>query len=402
MNVLYLTYDGLTDNLGQSQILPYIFHLQKNGHQFHIISCEKQDNFKLRYTSVKQLLIDNEVQHTPLFYTKRPPVLSTVVDVFKLIHTAKQLHQQQAFDVVHCRSYIPALVGLYMKRKYGIKFIFDMRGFWADERVDGNLWDLKNPLYKMVYSFFKGKEKQFIQESNAIVSLTYAGLQEMQRWNYIPNTEHKTTIIPCCADFDTFTITPYNTTLAKQLNIQPHHKVLCYLGSLGTWYMLDEMLDFFIELKQKDNSYLFLIITTDDAKLVTEACVKKNISIENIRITKANRNEIANYLSLVNLGISFIKPTYSKLSSSPTKMAEIYACGIPLVCNVGVGDVTLINMQYPLGVMVNELTAVGYTTAIAALHPLLTVPKQAIRTKAQTLLSLDIAGKAYVNMYAHI
>jgi hypothetical protein len=80
-------------------------------------------------------------------------------------------------------------------------------------------------------------------------------------------------------------------------------------------------------------------------------------------------------------------------------MAEMYACGIPLVCNVGVGDVALINTQYPLGVMVNELTTVGYTTAIAALQPLLTLPKQAIRTKAQTLLSLDIAGQAYVNMY---
>ncbi|MEQ1733207.1 MAG: glycosyltransferase, partial [Bacteroidia bacterium] len=197
MNVLYLTYDGLTDNLGQSQILPYVFHLQKNGHQFHIISCEKQDNFNLRYTTVKQLLIDNNVEHTPLFYTKRPPVVSTVIDVFKLISTAKKLHHQQPFDVVHCRSYIPALVGLYLKRKYGVKFVFDMRGFWADERVDGNLWNLKNPLYKMVYGFFKRKEKQFIQESNAVVSLTYAGLQEMQRWNYIPNIEHKTTIIPC-------------------------------------------------------------------------------------------------------------------------------------------------------------------------------------------------------------
>ncbi|MBC7411760.1 MAG: glycosyltransferase [Bacteroidia bacterium] len=402
MNVLYLTYDGLTDNLGQSQILPYVFYLQKNGHQIHIISCEKTINFKLRYTTIKQLLADNNVQHTPLFYTKRPPVLSTVIDILKLLHTAKKLHQQHSFDVVHCRSYIPALVGLYMKRKYGVKFIFDMRGFWPDERVDGNLWNLKNPLYKIVYRFFKRKEKQVIQESNAIVSLTNAGLQEMQRWNYTPNIASKTTIIPCCADFNTFTITPYNTALAEQLNIQPHNKVLCYLGSLGTWYMLEEMLDFFTQLKQHDSSYLFLIITTDDATIVKEGCANKNIALENIRVTKANRNEITNYLSLVNLGISFIKPAYSKLSSSPTKMAEMYACGIPLVCNEGVGDVALINSQYPLGVMVSELSTVEYTVAIAALQPLLTLPKQAIRTKAQTLLSLDIAGQAYVNMYAQL
>jgi hypothetical protein len=49
--------------------------------------------------------------------------------------------------------------------------------------------------------------------------------------------------------------------------------------------------------------------------------------------------------------------------------------------------------------MVNELTTYEHTTAITALHLLLILPKQAISTKAQTLLSLNIARQAYVNMY---
>ena len=39
MKILYLTYDGLSDPLGQSQILPYIFKLNKE-HDFDIISFE--------------------------------------------------------------------------------------------------------------------------------------------------------------------------------------------------------------------------------------------------------------------------------------------------------------------------------------------------------------------------
>ncbi len=61
------------------------------------------------------------------------------------------MQQANPFLLVHCRSYITALVGLWMKKKFGVKVIFDMRGFWADERVDGGLWDLKNPLFKFVY-----------------------------------------------------------------------------------------------------------------------------------------------------------------------------------------------------------------------------------------------------------
>ena len=39
--ILYLTYDGLTDPLGQSQVLPYLIELSKNN-EIHIISCEKK------------------------------------------------------------------------------------------------------------------------------------------------------------------------------------------------------------------------------------------------------------------------------------------------------------------------------------------------------------------------
>ena len=32
------------------------------------------------------------------------------------------------------------LMALPAKRMTGAKLLFDMRGFWADERVDGGLW----------------------------------------------------------------------------------------------------------------------------------------------------------------------------------------------------------------------------------------------------------------------
>ncbi len=401
MKVLYLTYDGLTDNLGQSQILPYVFCLQQAGHRFHIISCEKPINFNARYPTIQTLLQQHKVTHTPLFYTKHPPVLSTILDVIKLLRNAKQLHAQHQFEVVHCRSYITALVGLYMKRKYGTKFVFDMRGFWANERVDGNLWQLSNPLYKWVYNYFKRKEEQFVQESDAVVSLTHAGLIEMQRWNYTPTIETKTSIIPCCADFNHFKPMPYNTALAKELNILPTQQVLCYLGSLGTWYLLNEMLLLFKTLLAQQPNYVFLLITTDDPNLVWNACATHHINNQHIRITKANREQIPAYLSLVDWGVSFIKPSYSKLSSSPTKMAEMYACGIPLVCNAGVGDVAVIN-KLPLGVTLPTLNQYNYNEACVHITATTTVDKQAVRLQAQQQLSLEYGAQLYIKMYAQL
>ena len=39
--VIYISYDGMSDQLGQSQVLPYIEGLSKFGHTFELISFEK-------------------------------------------------------------------------------------------------------------------------------------------------------------------------------------------------------------------------------------------------------------------------------------------------------------------------------------------------------------------------
>ena len=46
-NIVYCTYDGLTDPLGQSQILPYLIGLANEGNlNITIVSFEKAKNFK--------------------------------------------------------------------------------------------------------------------------------------------------------------------------------------------------------------------------------------------------------------------------------------------------------------------------------------------------------------------
>ena len=40
--ILYITYDGRTDPLGQSQVLPYIVALSAAGYKFTIVSFEKK------------------------------------------------------------------------------------------------------------------------------------------------------------------------------------------------------------------------------------------------------------------------------------------------------------------------------------------------------------------------
>ena len=145
----------MTDPLGQSQVIPYLSGLTKFGYEFTILSCDKKEKFQENKDYVCRLLQDFPIKWVSLPYHKNPPVLSSMYDLYQLKRKVKELQLQQKFDMVHTRPGLPTLVALWMRKKYGTRFFNDVRGFWADERVDGNMWNLNNPLYKKIYSFFK-------------------------------------------------------------------------------------------------------------------------------------------------------------------------------------------------------------------------------------------------------
>ncbi len=405
MNVLYLSYDGMTDPLGQSQVLPYLFGIAKAGHRITLVSFEKQNRFQSFRHNIQTLCKDNNIDWQPLLYTKRPPVLSTVWDIIKLRRKAFALHGKNRFDVVHSRSYISALVGLSLKRTKGVKFIFDMRGFWADERVEGNLWNLKNPLYKTIYNYFKRKEIQFLNEADCTISLTQNAADEIHTWKTISHQPVSIEVIPCCADmklFDPATVSDdQQMELCNKLNIHQNDFVLSYIGSLGTWYMLDEMLDFFKTLLQQNAASKFLVITNDPETDLKNKADERKIPFDKIVVTQAPRKLMPLYISLSNATLFFIRPTFSKKASSPVKQGEAMGMGLAIICNSGIGDTDRIVQQSKAGIVLNQLNESTYSQSLAALMK--NKPdKHEIRKHALGLLSLESGVEKYLRVYKNL
>jgi len=67
MEVLYLTYDGLTDPLGRSQILPYIVGLARMGVRFTVVSFEK-GKYRDNVPEVESVCDQNNVRWARLDY----------------------------------------------------------------------------------------------------------------------------------------------------------------------------------------------------------------------------------------------------------------------------------------------------------------------------------------------
>lgn len=393
----------MTDQLGQSQVIPYFIGLAKSGYQITIISFEKENNYKKNLEIIRTLLANNNINWKPLFYTKNPPVFSTLFDLWRMKSLAFELHHKIGFDVVHCRSYISALVGLSMKRKFSIKFIFDMRGLWTDERVEGKLWNLKNPVYSFIYKFFKRKELEFFKEADFIISLTEAGKKEIIK---LVNRKEPLPIkvIPCCTDIKLFSKENINVIKKEQIisefSINPNDVIISYLGAIGTWYMMDEMLHFFSELLKKITDSKFLIITNEPAEAILNLAKKYKINPNKILIQEAARDEVPTYISLSNLSIFFIKPTYSKIASSPTKFGEIMAMGIPVICNAGIGDIE--KQVDSCGDVISKFDDETFNRLIDDIPRLLAIPSASIRERSIQLFSLEKGIKLYEEVYKEL
>lgn len=398
--ILYITYDGLTDPLGRSQVLPYLVGCARLGHRIHILSCEKPDRFARDRQAIEAICSEAGIAWHPRRYHKAPPVLSAMYDLAGLRREAARLHRRHAFGLVHCRSYIPAAAGLALKRRFGVPLLFDMRGFWPEEKTEGGSWNLANPVFRLVYGHFKRLERQLLHEADAIVSLTDAGKAELVTRPELAGQGDRITVIPCCVDFDHFPLAdPSSRAAAREaLDIPADAPVLTYLGSLGTWYMLPEMLGFFRQFRERKPGARFLLVSLEDPAAVRRTALEHGVPASDIIVRGASREEVPRFLAAGDLGISFIRPSFSKIASSPTKMGEMLAVGMPIVASGGVGDVAEIIAELGCGASVETFDPDSYRRALDQVDACAASPADR-RERARALFDVELGIGRYDKIY---
>jgi glycosyltransferase involved in cell wall biosynthesis len=404
--ILFISYDGMTDPLGQSQVIPYLINLSKYGYAFTILSCDKPDQYIANKKYVQDLLAPYPIKWVSIPYHKKPLVFSSIYDLIKLKKKAMAIYQQEKYDMVHTRVGLPVLVALWLKKKYNVQFLNDIRGFWADERVDGGMWNIKNPLYKRIYQYFKKKETACLVEADYNVCLTYTAQKEIHSWKNIPGQPVPLEVIPCSVDLQLFD--PLNIDgqlkekFKKELNIDDGDFIISYLGSIGGWYLTEEMLRFCKLLSDRMPKAKFLFISPHQHEFITSVAAAAGLSPDKLLIVHARRYEVPALLSFSNYSVFFIKQCYSKISSSPTKHGEIMAMGIPVITNSGVGDIENIITKYSSGYVVNDFLDGSFTAVIDKIVKGNSFDKDAIRNGAIDFYDLEKAVTKYKKVYTAI
>ena len=393
MRVLYISYDGMLEPLGQSQVLAYLKRLA-DGRRIHLISFEKADDWA--NTTERERIADDiggaGIVWHPLRYHKRPTALATLWDIACGCTVGLWLVLRHRLRIVHARSYVASVMALTIKRLTGAKYLFDMRGFWADERVDGGLWPRSGRMFRVA----KGFERHFLLAADHVVSLTQAAVRELQRFDYLQGRMPPVTVIPTCADLTRFS--------PKYRERDGGSFVLGYVGTVGTWYLFDEVAACFAQLLRMQPDARFLIVNRGEHAYIRERLAAAGVPDAAVELTTATHAEMPRQMARMDAGVFFIKPVFSKQASAPTKLAEFLGCGIPCLGNAGVGDMADVLEGEQVGVALKTFDQAALTDGLQALLQLAADP--ATRTRcvaaAQKHFSLDEGVRRYAAVYGQL
>jgi glycosyltransferase involved in cell wall biosynthesis len=394
MRSLYICYFNTEEPLVHTQVLPYLRAIAKAGIEMHLLTYEKQSVWRSgehrRRRELKQQLAADHIRWHVLTYHKRPSLLATAYDVWFSILYAAWLVMRHRISVVHARAHVPGVIALPLKKFLRRKLIFDLRGLMAEEYVDNGRWAEGNLAFRLT----KMAEQALIRRADRIVVLTETMKAALLRTPEAADKGEDISVIPCCADLSHY------DDAAAQAHKTPGAFTLVYAGSVTGRYLLDEMIAFFKAIQGRRPDARFLVLTRSDHQGVKHAFAAASVAVADYSVLAVEPAEVPALLCEADIAISFVRPSKAMIASSPTKIGEYLAAGLPVASTTG-GDTDAILKGEQVGVIVEQLTADGYEQAAERLLSLYERNAAArCRRAARKIFSFaEVGGPRYVALY---
>lgn len=388
----------------QTQVIPYLRELLKDGHEISLLTFEP--DIKAKWTAEQ---IDRRrgelaaigIRWDCLAYHKRPSAIATAYDIIRGALNVRSFIEFEQPDILHCRVHVPGLIALIARSlsRHKPKLLFDIRGFFPEEFVDAGIWPKNGILFRAA----KTVERHIMGASEGFVVLT-----EKAREILFPGSSdtgydklgRPVEVIPCCIDKKRFqAMSPDERKKARSELGLTDRKVIAYAGSFGGWYLTDEMIEFFVTARYVDPEMFVLILTQRDLGKVEQMMTSRGFTRSDFLVKSVPPDEISRYLNSADFAVSFIKSCYSKLSSSPTKNAEYLACGLPFIANPGIGDVDDLIDTNGVGILLDDLSRESYLKALKALDELGDVSDRCHETAFREFDLETVGGIRYRQLY---
>ena len=331
---LYISHNGMTEPLGQSQVIPYLVGLARRGVEIEILSFEKAGTSPAAVEQLGARLAREKIRWQPMVRNPSHALGWKAWEIGSAALRGLAAALRRRPDIVHARSYVPAAAAeVIASLSPRARLLFDLRGMLGDEYADTGYWSRESLRYRVL----KRYERHLLHRSAAVVVLTEALRRWLRSQREIPEAT-AVEVVPCCVDTERFRVDPgARASMREALGIAGR-TVVVYAGSLGTWYMEREMARFMKYFRRSRPDAAMLVLTHADPGALQRAAAAEGLGAADVVVRRVPPAEMPAALAAGDLGLSFILPSFSKMGSSPVKVAEYLAVGLPVVANDQIGD----------------------------------------------------------------
>lgn len=370
LRLVYVTHNGIGSALVRSQVLPYLRGLLERGHRIHLVTFERGEPYPEG---------EFPTEHWSGMRPRRGrSLLAKIIDIVSGAILVRRIARTHGAEAFHARSHVSAaicwLASLGLRKPY----VFDMRGFLAEEYLDAGLWASSDVRYRAL----RLAEGHLLRRASHVVVLTHAAARHMRfEPRYAGAVGGRFVhVIPCAVDLQRF-------RPSAERDAQP---TLVYAGSLGMWYLLDEMLAVYAHARRASSALRFVILNRGEHDLVTRAVQRAGLADAPIELVGADFAEMPRLLGAAHVAIALLRQAPSKIGSSPIKIAEYLACGLPVVVNAGLGDSDALIRAARAGHVMERYDANSRAEAAAAIVRLSADPDARVRARRLAEDTFDV------------
>ncbi len=350
LDALVICYWSLTDPLCQTQCLAYVRQIAASGRRFALITFE-QDRFRLSTdgaAAMRRSLAAWGILWYPLTYHKRYPLLATGFDCLCGVLLGVFICIRYRVKIVHSRASVPAAMALVIRALTRVRFLYDADSRLSEEYADNGHWR-RNGLAFRAMAWVEAAARN---RAHAIVVLSHR-----LRNDFIKQfgVRAPITVIPCCVDTDRFQFRPDDRDRKRRELGIGDERLFVYVGKVGARYLVSEMFAFYAAARQAWGNVRLLILSGDPADRFAEIAAAQKIVPSDYTLIRADYRDVPAWLCAADAGIALIRPAGCERGSSPIKIAEYLACGLPVVMTDEIGDASDLVRQNGVGVVLETL-----------------------------------------------
>lgn len=310
-------------------------------HSIYYVSVEREGRKEPIDLKIKK------VRHIPLISNQVASVLwNKVEDFIRFPKEITKLVKQLNVNLLICRSSPAGILGYLVHKKSGLPFwveSFEPHAAYMAEAGGWNKWDPRY-LVQLAGERLQLKTAEIVfpaSENYKRKLLTQTGVKKLLK-------------MPCTVNIEHFMFDELNREKVRtKLGIG--NDVFCgiYTGKFGGLYFEQEAFTIFKQAKEVFTKFFLIVLSPHPAEEIAQKLRSVGFSDAQFFIALVPHQEVPAFMHAADFAFSNIKPTQSQKFSSPVKLGEYWAAGLPFLLTEGVGDETGILQKGQGGILLS-------------------------------------------------